>query len=363
MPQHPPLHPQVNPPEAQSDMLNHFMTEKRSSIKSLEIQIGQLEKLMSNRAQGNLPSSTEVNPKEQCNAISLRSGKKLEEPSKKPIQLPKVVDEKKGKIIEEVNENFEKKEPKTSIEHHIKIPYPQRFQKKTLDKQFSKFLDVFRKLHINIYFAKALEQMKSYVKFMKEILSKKREFEDYEMVSLIEDCSAILQKKLPPKLKDPGSFNIPCSIGGSVETKALCDLGVSINLTPLSIFRKLKLGKARPTTVSLQMADRSIKHSRGIIEDVLVKVDKFIFPIDFIILDMEEDENISIILGRAFLATGRALIAVQKGELKLRVQKEGVTFKVFAAMEVPNCCRVDVVENEGDKMEVIKKKTMVKGGK
>ena len=131
---------------------------------------------------------------------------------------------------------------------------------------------------------------------------------------------------------------------------------------PLSIFRKLKLEEARPTTVSLQMADRSLAHPRGIIEDVLVKVDKFIFPTDFIILDMEEDENIPIILGRPFLATGRALIDVQKGELKLRVQKEDVTFNVFAATEIPNCCRVEVVKRGENKLEVSKQRSVVKTG-
>ncbi|XP_062103356.1 uncharacterized protein LOC133814409 [Humulus lupulus] len=115
--------------------------------------------------------------------------------------------------------------------------------------------------------------------------------------------------------------------------------------------------------MSLQMADSSVKHPRGIVEDVLVKVDKFIFPADFIILDMGEDENIPIIFGMPFSATARALIDLRKGELKLRVQKEDVTFNVFAATEVPICCRVDVVESEGDKLEVTKKKSMVKGGK
>ncbi|XP_062075805.1 uncharacterized protein LOC133779924 [Humulus lupulus] len=228
-----------------------------------------------------------------------------------------MVDEKKDKVKEEVNENFEKKQPPVSFEHHIKIPYPQRLQKNKLDKQLSKFLDVFRKLHINIPFAEALEQMQSYVKFMKEISSKKRKLEDYEIVAITEECSVILQKKLPPKLKDSGSFTIPCTIGNVVFEKVLCDLGASVNLMPLSIYRKLKLGEARPTIVTLQMANRSVKHPRGIIDDVLVKVDKLIFPADFIILDMEEDTNIPIILRRPFLATGRALINVQNGELKL----------------------------------------------
>ena len=105
---------------------------------------------------------------------------------------------------------------------------------------------------------------------------------------------------------------------------------------PLSIIKKLNLGEARPITVTLQLADRSLTHLRGIIEDVLVKVDKFIFPTDFIILDMEEDKEVPIILGRPFLAMGKALIDVQKGELGLRVQEEKVTFRVFNAIKHPH---------------------------
>ncbi|XP_052311391.1 uncharacterized protein LOC112328498 [Populus trichocarpa] len=230
-----------------------------------------------------------------------------------------------------------------------RIPFPQRLKKNKLDKQFSKFLDVFKKLQINIPFADALEQMPSYVKFFKDILSNKRKLEEYETVALTEECSAILQKKLPPKLKDPGSFTIPCSIGNSIFEKALCDLGASINLMPLSIFKKLGLGEAKPTTVTLQLADRSLKHPRGIIEDVLVKVGKFIFPADFIILDMKEDNEIPILLGRPFLATGGALIDVKKGELRLRVNEKEVIFNVFKAIKQPDmgesCFSIQVVES------------------
>ena len=117
---------------------------------------------------------------------------------------------------------------------------------------------------------------------------------------------------------------------------------------PLSIFKRLGLGEARPTTVTLQLADRSLKHPRGVIEDVLVKVNKFIFPADFIVLDMEEDKEIPIILGRPFLATGRAMIDVQRGELKLRVQEDEVKFNVFEAVRHPaesdTCFMAEIVE-------------------
>ena len=124
------------------------------------------------------------------------------------------------------------------------VPYPQILRKNRLDKQLSNFMDIFKKLYINIPFAEALKQMPGYVKFMKDILSKKRKLGDYETVALFEERSAILQKKFPHKLKDPGSFTIPYANGNSVFEKALCDLGASINLIPWSIFKKLKLQEA-----------------------------------------------------------------------------------------------------------------------
>ncbi|KAK4278469.1 hypothetical protein QN277_016311 [Acacia crassicarpa] len=139
--------------------------------------------------------------------------------------------------------------------------------------------------------------MPSYVKFMKEILSKKRRLEEFEMVALTQECSAMLTNRLPPKLKDLGSFTIPCAIGPNYSGKGLYDLGASINLIPMSIFKQLAVREARPTTVTLQLADRSIVLPEGKIEDVLVKVDKFIFHVDFIILDFEADHDVPILLG------------------------------------------------------------------
>ena len=248
-----------------------------------------------------------------------------------------VIEDAEKLVKKPVLDTLEKVEAqKTMNDEKPIIPYPKRLRKNRLDKQFGKFMDIFKKLHINIPFAEALEQMSGYVKFMKDVLSKKSKLGDYETVALSEECSAILQKKLPPKLKDPGSFTIPCAIGNAVFERALCDLGASINLMQWSIFKKLNLGEARPTIVTLQLEDRSLTHPCGIIEDVLVKVDKFIFPTDFIILDMQEDKEVPIILGRPFLATGRAMFDVQKSELRLRVQKEEVTFNVFNAIKHPH---------------------------
>ncbi|PNX62491.1 hypothetical protein L195_g061171, partial [Trifolium pratense] len=133
--------------------------------------------------------------------------------------------------------------------------------------------------------------MPSYAKFLKELLTKKRKPLDDEMVSMTEECSAIIQRKLPQKKKDPGSFTIPCSIGDLTIGQALCDLGASVNLMPLSIMKKIPGAVAKPTKMSLSLADRSVVYPEGILHDVLVRVGGFVFPADFVVLDMEEDKN------------------------------------------------------------------------
>ena len=126
-------------------------------------------------------------------------------------------------------------------------------------------------------------------------------------------------------MQDLGSFTIPCTIGNHEFGKALCDYGASINMMPLSIVRRLNLGELTPTTMPLQMVDMSMAQPEGILEDMLVKVGKFIFPVDFVVIDIEEDKKIPLLLGRPFLATGIALILVEKGELTLRVGKKKFT--------------------------------------
>ncbi|KAJ9536445.1 hypothetical protein OSB04_un000380 [Centaurea solstitialis] len=301
--------------------------------------------------------------KEDCKAIQLRNGKELGIPKVAGAKMP---EKRKSENIEEqddeevdaeieMEEKNEKKENSTteapkpaSKPMAPRVPYPNRLKSHKDEIQFSKFLEVFKKLHINIPFADALAQMPSYVKFLKDIISNKRKIEEHATVALTEECSAIIQNKLPQKLKDPGSFTIPIQIGISEFGKALCDLGASINLMPLSIFRKLGLGEVQPTNVILQLADRSIKYPYGVIEDVLVKVDKFYFLVDFVILDMDEDKEIPLILGRPFLATEGALIDVQGGKLTLRVGDESAEFNVFRTTQSQGgsegVYRVDMIE-------------------
>ncbi|GKA18901.1 DNA-directed DNA polymerase [Tanacetum coccineum] len=150
-----------------------------------------------------------------------------------------------------------------------------------------------------------------------------------------ERCSAILLNKLPSKEKDPGSFTIPCDIGQLHIDNALADLGASISLMSYTMYEKLGLGEPKATRMSLELADRSIQYPRGIIENVLIKVHKFVLPIDFVILDMPEDSRVPIILGRPFLATARAMIDVFNKKITLRVWDDEVIFDVDQSIKRP----------------------------
>ncbi|XP_021975446.1 uncharacterized protein LOC110870571 [Helianthus annuus] len=235
-------------------------------------------------------------------------------------------------IVQSSESQQKKKEP---VRDYSSIPFPGRFKREKEAEQFSRFLGLFKQLHINLPFVEALAHMPKYDKFLKGILSNKKKLEELSHVSLSEECSAVLQNRLPKKMTDPGSFTIPCLIGDLSVSNALADLGASINLIPYAVFAKLKLGEPSPTRMSLQLADRSVKYPRGIVENMLVKVDKFVFPVDFVILDMDEDTQIPLILGRPFLATARALIDVYDGKLTLLVEDDMVTFDINRSMTHP----------------------------
>ncbi|XP_057758186.1 uncharacterized protein LOC130977460 [Arachis stenosperma] len=282
-------------------------------MRNLEVQMGQIAQQLAKPTQL-FPSDTIPNSKEECKAISLRSEKMLEK--------------------EEEEETHTAKLRKEALEGN-----------KMQEEYVTPF---FKKIQINIPFAEALEQVPLYAKFIKELISKKRNWRENETVVLTKEYSAIIQKNFLEKLNDPGSFVIPCIIGKVTVERALCDIGVSINLMSLSLMRKQQIEEVKSTKKFLQLADRSLKFSLGVVENLLVKVGTFIFPADFVILDMEEDVNASIILRRPFLAIGRALIDVQKGELTLKVNDEQIVLNVFKALQHPNdyadCMKIDIID-------------------
>ena len=171
-------------------------------------------------------------------------------------------------------------------------------------------------------------------------------------MALNEEVSAVLLRKLPPKLKDLGSFTIPCIIGTQRFERALLDLGASINLMSFSMFESLKIGELKETSVSIQLADRSLRYPRGVLEDVLVKVNELIFPADFLVLEMEDaptpGRDLPLILGRPFMRTAKTMINVHEGTLMMSMNEETIKFNVFDAFKFPNdegaCFSIDIID-------------------
>ncbi|XP_006603485.1 uncharacterized protein [Glycine max] len=194
--------------------------------------------------------------------------------------------------------------------------------------------------------------MSLYSKFLKDLMTKKGKYIHSDNIVVEGNCSAIIHRIFPPKYKDPRSVTIPCSIGVVLVGKALIDLGASINLMPPSMCRRIGELEILPTRMTLQLVDRSITKPYGVVEDVLVKVRQFIFPADFVIMDIEEDAKIPLILGRPFMLIANCVVDMGKGNLKMSVDDQKVTFNLFEAMKHPSdhkaYFKVEKVEHEVD---------------
>nr|XP_016458747.1 PREDICTED: uncharacterized protein LOC107782381 [Nicotiana tabacum] len=215
-----------------------------------------------------------------------------------------------------VNKEATKEAPKSYKQLFRPLPpFPQRFFKQQKEGQLQKFYNMLNQITITMPFVEALGKMPGYAKFMKNMVTKKKNV-NFEIVKVIHQCSAIISQAEVKKMEDPGAFTISCTIGVTSFAKALCDLRASINLMLYDVFKKLGLGDPRPTSMKIFMADRTLKKLLGVIDDILVKVGRFYFPADFVILDCEVDREVPIILGRPILATGQAICDVEVGELK-----------------------------------------------
>ncbi|GJW87931.1 reverse transcriptase domain-containing protein, partial [Tanacetum coccineum] len=288
---------------------------------------------------GTLPSNTIPNPKGEMKAITTRSGVAYEGPSIPTNPSPKkVVERETEETTDKEQTNFQGSTaqipppiipisisepdvpktlpkttpiPKSDILKSLpkpNIPYPSRHDdQKSRDKasnQMEKISQIFQDLRFDISFADALLLMPRFAPTIKSLLMNKEKLLELAKIPLNENCSAMLLKKLPEKLGDPGKFLIPCNFPGMDVCHALADLGASINLMPLSIWKKLSLPELTPTRMTLELADRSITYPKGLAEDVFVKVRKFHFPTDFVVVDFEADPRVPLILGRSFLRTG-----------------------------------------------------------
>nr|GEW82074.1 reverse transcriptase domain-containing protein [Tanacetum cinerariifolium] len=314
---------------------------------------------------GTLPSNTITNPKKDLKGITTRSGNAYKEPTIPTTSSPSKVVERETVVTKDTvpptnNESTKDVQPsvvqvKTQILNSepvvapvvepvkapisapkpnpkSSIPYPSRlYDQKLRDKandQKEKFFQIFQDLNLSISFADTLILMLKFGPTIKSLFTNKKKLFELARTPLNEHCSTVLLKKLLEKLGDRGKFLIPCDFPGMDECLALADLGASINLMPLSVWKMLSLPELSPNCMNLKLADRSISCLVGVAEYVSVKVGKFHFPADFVVVDFDADPRVLLILERSFLKTGRDLIDVYEGELTLRIGKEAVTFNL-----------------------------------
>nr|GEV11014.1 reverse transcriptase domain-containing protein [Tanacetum cinerariifolium] len=301
---------------------------------------------------GTLPSNTIPNPKGEMKAATTRIGLACEGPL-----IP--TNSSSEKVVErETAETTDKEQPNcqgstTHIQPLVvptpiselnisktqtkpNIPYPSRLNDQKLREkatnQMEKFFQIFHDLHFDISITDALLLMSKFASTIKSLLTNKDKLFELAKVPLNENCSAMLLKKLPKKLGDLGKFLIPCDFLAMDVCHALADLCASINLMPLSIWKKLSLPELTPTQMTLELTDRSITRPKGVAKDVFIKVGKFHFPTDFVVVDFEADPWVPFILRRSFLRTVRALIDVYGEEITLWVNYESVTFNLNQTM-------------------------------
>ncbi|KAM2622716.1 hypothetical protein TB2_027309 [Malus domestica] len=241
--------------------------------------------------------------------------------------------------------------PNLSSSIPLNVPFPSRLKQSKKEETEKDILETFWKVQVNIPLLDAIKQVPRYAKFLKELCTTRRRISNKEVVQVSENVSAVLQRKIPPKCKDPGSFTIPCVIGNTKFEHAMLDLGASINVMPYSIYASMNLGELKNDGVIIQLADRSNAYPKGVLEDVLVQVDNLIFPADFYVLEMEDSPNVTplpILLGRPFMKTARTKIDVFKGTLTMEFDGEIINFNISEAMKFPkddhSCFSIDILD-------------------
>nr|GEW67906.1 hypothetical protein [Tanacetum cinerariifolium] len=314
-------------PEFQNQMMNFMQNLNNNKASSLS----------------SLPSNTIPKPRNEAKAIITQSGISYDGPS-----IPPPVGEKEPEVTKDTELPSTENIQPPSVQAHEKdkeptdepfvvpktkanFPYPSRLTKEKLrekdDILAAKFMEIFPDLHFELSFTDALIHMPKFAPMFKKLLNNKDKLIELTKTPLNENCSAVVFKKLPEKLGDLGRFLIPCDFLEFDNFLALADLGASINLMPLSIWKKLRLPTLHDTKMVLELADRTISKPTGVAENVFVKVGKFYFPVDFVVLDFIVDPRVPLILGRPFLRTAHVIINVYEWEITLRHDEQSLTLK------------------------------------
>ncbi|CAN6562565.1 unnamed protein product [Malus baccata var. baccata] len=339
---------QVNE-EVQTQNKERQIQDKR--VENLEKQVGQIVEFMGQfREQGRLPSSTVVNPRggvETAKVIMLRSGKEVgtePQPFKSALKEDEklqIEEEEQAKATARIEQPMPQppkhsnsatigKQGPIQVNSNViplNVPFPSRFLQAKNEEEEKDVIETFRKVHVNILLLDAIKQIPKYAKFFKKLCTTRKRIREKEVVYVSENVSALLQRKLPPKCKDPG--------------------------------------KLKNDGVIIQLADRSNAYPKGVLEDVLVQVDHLIFPADFYVLDMEDSTHSPpspLLLGRPFMKTAQTKIDVAKGAVTMAFGGDMMNFKISKSVEntndVRSCCAINVIENIGQECSTLVKKNV-----
>ncbi|GKB42087.1 reverse transcriptase domain-containing protein, partial [Tanacetum coccineum] len=276
--------------------------------------MAEMRKVLQERPQGALPSNTIPNPREEIKVTTTQSGITLAGHSvlpPPPSFSPKEVEQDPEPTMDQVH--ISSPESAARVPSLVVQPSPT-----SRSFELPKRNPYQPPIPYPLSLAEALALIPKYTKMLKDLLSNKEKLLDLANIPLTKNCSAVLLKKLLEKLGDPRKFLIPCDFPELEKCMALADLGASINVMPLSVWKKLMLPKLVLTHMTLELANRSVAYPADIAEDVSLPVGKFTFPADFVVVDYDVDPHVPLILGRPFLRTARALVDVYGEELILR---------------------------------------------
>ena len=307
-------------------------------IENLQYSITRSTTLLEVHEKGRFHSQTLPNPKgvhkigysrnsrmdEVKAIITLRSGKEIVQ------QVPKIAEETEKEKEAEPQRLLIRED---SMKKHMPPPFPQPLRGRKKVTNQTEIWEVLRQVKVNIPLLDMIKQVPTYAKFLKDLCTVKRGLGIEKKAFLTEQVNAIIQSKTLVKYKDPGSPTISVNIGGTCIDKALLDLGDSVNLMPYSVYKQLGLGELKPTNITLSLVDRSVKIPKGIVEDVLVKVEKIYYPMDFVVLDTEPiavgPNHVPRILGRPFLANSNAIINGRNGVMQLTFGNMTLELNIF----------------------------------
>ncbi|XP_023741787.1 uncharacterized protein LOC111889862 [Lactuca sativa] len=346
-----------------------LIKNQQASINNLEIELGQLTILVHEKMSPKIPEKKiqshvmAIGTEEETISEFLEA---LEVEQKQPdpkSKKPKLENHNTAELTNSRRKPYKlttwaRHEQKNSVfvsAYQPTFPFPSRATLSPLEREHIEFVKHVKGISINTPFVESLSKIPEYQKLLQDLIDTRKQLKKNSKVILSEENSKSVLGEIPKKMGDPGCLTLPCEFGNNMKVDALANSGASINLMPYSFYQKLNIQKLKATRMAIHMLNRSVTQPRGIVEDILVKIGKFVFPIDFVVLDMKEDSDVPIILGRPLLNTTGALVDILESKLTLRVGDEKEIFGIADGFQENHVQKEVFTINEDNELEELEK--------